>query len=120
MAFTCVYRYNPSEQYRLKHGNICGAPTFPGFETVETAVRDPITGDVSIKVTEQLMEQADPYCPKHGGTKDPRDNSTIVTNVTDQLDKKVLILQDRVEALEDRLSTPSDPIVDEKVNDSDE
>lgn len=73
----CRYQYNPSEQYqRAKPGQgvetVCGSATYPAADEPELIpVR---TGDgTQYRPSGRYLprDQADPYCPAHGGSPEP-------------------------------------------------
>jgi len=78
----CHYEYNPSELYQNPgHGNVCGRETFQGSEDYEDVTKDS-SGNVQIQTKTRLRDAYDPFCPEHGGTKDPRGNSESSTSST--------------------------------------
>lgn len=67
----CSYEYNPTERYQHRDwGTHCGRTTYAGFEVIETPKL--VNGEVEIVKTVSQRDQADPWCPLHGGTKNPR------------------------------------------------
>lgn len=78
----CQYRYNASEQYQMRgpgggNESHCCAVTYPISdepEVVPVTVR-PDQGEPYVQFvrTGQLLprDQADPFCPRHGGTPKP-------------------------------------------------
>lgn len=74
----CNYAYNPSEIYqRTKPGmgveTHCGARTFPAVDEPEQIPVRQADGTYRMQPTGRLLarEQADPYCPAHGGSSEP-------------------------------------------------
>lgn len=68
----CTYTYNPTERYQHPEwGSECGRTTYAAFTTQEFP-RLNENGEVVIEVKPVERDQPDPWCPTHGGTKDPR------------------------------------------------
>lgn len=78
----CVYRYNPSEIYRMRVPGAgvethCGGRTYPMVdepEMVPVTVRDPDGATrTEYQHTGEYLPRAehDPYCPAHGGVPEP-------------------------------------------------
>lgn len=76
---SCTYQYNPTELYQHRDwGAHCGKTTYAAYVEVVAPAKQ---ADGSVKEVSSLVEreQADPYCPAHGGTADP--SLPVVTDV---------------------------------------
>jgi hypothetical protein len=70
----CTYEFNPSERYRAPGGGEqCGRPTYAIEDVPEILVQPLPDGSAQVVTTGRKLsrEVADPYCPLHGGTRDP-------------------------------------------------
>lgn len=71
---TCQYVYNPTERYQNRHwGESCGRETYAAYETGEEPEMQSNGQVKQIKFSRE-RDQADPYCPLHGGTRNPTDD----------------------------------------------
>jgi len=74
MPGRCKYRYTPAEEYANPgQGETCGARTFHRHDVMETHQQLDENGVVQHVETGRILprEEPDPFCPLHGGTRNP-------------------------------------------------
>lgn len=82
----CIYRFNPSEHYQRTPPGCapethCGAETYPIYDEPELVYRlvqapDGSTAQHPVESGVLLpRREDDPYCPEHGGTPKPDENT---------------------------------------------